>query len=310
MYRLAAYALLLLLFGWTCQPPAGEATLPRVAAGTLQRIEAFASAHVDPRRVDVWLPEGYDAAQTYDVLYMHDGQMLFDSATTWNHQEWGVDEVVSGLIAQGRIRPCIVVGVWNNGDKRWQEYFPQKAYDRLPDTTLARIRREAAARQNTSPPVSDAYLRFLVGELKPYIDSAYATNPDPAHTFVAGSSMGGLISMYALCEYPEVFGGAACLSTHWVGIYTAVGNPAPAALLGYLHEHLPDTAMHRQFYFDYGTATLDSLYPPHQAVADSIMRAAGYGDDLWMTRAFPGEGHTERAWNRRLDIPLTFLLGR
>ena len=79
------------------------------------------------------------------------------------------------------------------------------------------------------PVQSDAYLKFLVTELKPFIDSTFSVATDRSNTFIAGSSMGGLISMYAVCEYPAVFGGAACLSTHWPGIFTAENNPIPEA---------------------------------------------------------------------------------
>ena len=117
-----------------------------------------------------------------------------------------------------------------------------------------------------------------------------------------GSSMGGLISLYALTEYPAVFGGAACLSTHW---------PAGGGvMIDYLRSALPDPAGHR-IYFDHGTATLDSLYPPFQRRADAVMRAAGYveGRD-WVTRVFAGAEHSERAWRVRVEQPLIFLLGR
>lgn len=144
-------------------------------------------------------------------------------------------------------------------------------------------------------------------ELKPYIDKKYSTFADRANTFIAGSSMGGLISMYAICEYPEVFGGAACLSTHWPGIFQMDNNPVPGVLFSYMKMHLPDPKTHK-LYFDYGTATLDALYPPLQNQADDIIRARGYDDKNWMTKEFPGEDHSEKAWHKRLHIPFEFLL--
>jgi enterochelin esterase-like enzyme len=156
-------------------------------------------------------------------------------------------------------------------------------------------------------PVSDAYLRFLVFELKPYIDSHFSTKKDQPNTFIAGSSMGGLISMYAICEYPDTFGGAACLSTHWTGIFTADNNPIPAAFLNYLKTNLPSPKNHK-LYFDHGDKTLDSLYKPYQLKADEIIKAAGYGKKDWISREFPGEDHSERSWYKRLDIPMLFLL--
>jgi predicted alpha/beta superfamily hydrolase len=129
----------------------------------------------------------------------------------------------------------------------------------------------------------------------------------PKGTFIAGSSMGGLISLYALCEYPKVFGSAACLSTHWPGIFTMENNPVPDAFIRYLEENLPRPGSHK-IYFDFGTETLDSLYEPLQNRVDDVMRHHGYTHKNWMTLKFPGEDHSERAWHSRLEVPLLFLL--
>lgn len=283
---------------------------PVVSAGTLHRIAAFPSQYIDARNIDIWLPEDYNSAKKYNVLYMHDGQMLYDSNTTWNKQEWQVDEWISKLMQEDRINDCIVVGIWNNGQQRHAEYFPQKPFvslSRAEQRTIYRTTRSGKNKLFSKKIRSGRYLRFLVSELKPYIDNAYSTYADPAHTFVAGSSMGGLISLYAICEYPEVFGGAACLSTHWPGIFTMENNPIPGAFFRYMQNRLPDPKTHK-IYFDYGTATLDALYPPLQQQADAIMAAKGYGAENWLTRAFPGEPHSEVAWAKRLDVPLLFLL--
>jgi enterochelin esterase-like enzyme len=149
-------------------------------------------------------------------------------------------------------------------------------------------------------PVSDLYLRYLVEELKPRIDAAYPTLPERASTFVMGSSMGGLISLYAVEQYPEVFGGAACVSTHW----PAGGN----SLVDAMGAALPPAGRHR-LYFDYGTETLDAAYEPFQLRMDEHLRAAGYRQGVdWETRAFPGAEHSERSWRERVHIPLRFLL--
>lgn len=269
------------------------------SAGTLRRFEAFPSAYVQPRNVDVWLPQGYRKGKKHAVLYMHDGQMLFDSSTTWNKQEWGVDETLSRLMRQNTIRDVIVVAIWST-NRRHSEYFPQK-----PLELLSVKDRESLLGALVDTPRSDNYLRFIVNELKPFIDSAFSTHSGQKQTFIAGSSMGGLISLYALCEYPEVFNGAACLSTHWPGGMKA-NNPIPQAFNIYLLKNLPPPQKHR-IYFDHGTATLDSLYPPYQQMIDATMRLKGYGES-WVTRSFPGEDHTERAWRRRFEIPALFLL--
>jgi predicted alpha/beta superfamily hydrolase len=286
------------------------AQIPQVSSGKITRHENFESRFVTPRNVDVWLPADYDASRTYAVLYMHDGQMLFDSAFNWNHQEWGVDEVMAQLLKEKKVRDCIVVGIWNT-QFRHPEYFPQKAINYLTETEKTELLNYSVNLENTKllsdGPIADNYLKFIVTELKPFIDKTYSTKSDRQNTSIAGSSMGGLISMYAICEYPDVFGGSACLSTHWPGTFQAENNPVPTAFLHYLKDHLPPPGTHR-FYFDYGSETIDALYKPFQLQADTIMMRAGYTEANWVTLEFQGENHSEIAWNKRLHIPLEFLL--
>lgn len=286
-------------------------TQPQVSFGTIQRLENFQSQYVDTRHVDVWLPDGFTSNKKYPVLYMHDGQMLYDASTTWNKTAWDVDDVLARLIQEKAIPEVIVVGVWNGGKTRHSDYFPQKPFESLStaqkEGVYAAARSNGVSVFNAQKINSDNYLKFLVTELKPYIDKNFATKTDRKNTFIAGSSMGGLISLYAICEYPEVFGGAACLSTHWPGIFTVEGNPIPDAFLAYLRGNLPNPKNHK-IYFDYGDQTLDALYPPLQKKVDEVMKAKGYQKKNWLTRYFPGEEHSEKAWNKRLDIPLLFLL--
>jgi predicted alpha/beta superfamily hydrolase len=259
---------------------------------------------VAPRHVDVWLPRGYDGTRPHAVLYMHDGQMLYDATTTWNQQSWDVAPTVQRLIDAGTLRETIVVGVWNTGPTRFNEYFPQGFVEHVPEGAARQVlmARGFASR----PPMADAYLRFLVDELKPAIDARYRTRPGREHTAVAGSSMGGLISLYALCEHPQVFGGAGCLSTHWIGGFERNAE-IPAAGRAYLRRRLPAPGGHR-IYMDRGTAELDALYDEAQAQVDALMRERGFAPPLFVSRVFEGEGHNERAWARRLETPLRHLL--
>lgn len=290
-----------------------QAQIPQVVAGRIERVENFQSKYVTARNVDIWLPDSYPSGKKYNVLYMHDGQMLFDAATTWNKQSWDADDITDSLLKKEKIKNVIIVAIWNGGNTRHTDYFPQRPFESL--TTQQQEDIYAAARSNgasvfNEPTIhSDNYLKFLVTELKPYIDHRYRVYKDRSHTFIAGSSMGGLISMYAICEYPNVFGGAACLSTHWPGIFSMEGNPIPDVFIRYLQTHLPNPKKHK-IYFDHGTATLDALYPPIQKKADAVLKAKGYTDKKWMTKVFPGEEHSEMAWHKRLAIPLTFLLGK
>lgn len=304
--RSAACLALVLTTGALAQP------VPKVASGTIERLENFPSKYVDARHVDVWLPEGYTRDKRYNVLYVQDGQMLFDATTTWNKQAWNIDAVMARLMREGAIADTIVVGVWNNAKYRYAEYFPEKflAFAAAP------VARDYVLRAQLGKSLADNYLRFLVEELKPAIDRKYSTRPDAAGTFVMGSSMGGLISLYAISEYPQVFVGAACLSTHWVGRPTAWGPPPelrnaelPLAAFNYLRERLPDAAGHR-LYMDHGTVGLDAVYAPYQAFVDEIVREHGYHAANWQTRVFEGARHDEASWAARVEIPILFLLGR
>ncbi|MFN7724149.1 MAG: alpha/beta hydrolase [Rubrivivax sp.] len=282
---------------------APAAPLPQVATGRIERLQ-LSSRHVDPRPVDVWLPNDHRPDRPCRVLYMHDGQTLYDASTTWNRQAWDVHLSVDRLRRAGQLDDTLVVGVWNNGPLRHSEYFPQKFLPFVPEPLRQAYVQQALAGQ----PRSDAYLRFLVEELKPAIDARYGTRPGRADTFIAGSSMGGLISVYAMNEYPEVFGGAAGLSTHWVGL----GQPnahLPLAAFQYLQRHLADPATHR-LYMDHGTTELDAIYAPYQAFVNELVRDRGYTAANARSLVLPGTGHNERAWAARLDDVLPFLMPR
>lgn len=266
----------------------------------IERHADFPSAHVAPRHIDVYLPAGYDASgkTRYPVLYMHDGQNLFTTETSYGGVEWRIDEVMDSL----RLK-AIVVGIWNTS-ARFHEYAPQKPLEAhiTPDGL------DAVRVRLTNPPQSDAYLRFLVGELKPFIDLTYPTDPGRESTFVMGSSMGGLISLYAVTEYPEVFGGAGMVSTHWPLLIDRDSDVFMNAMLDYLEDTLP-VASAPKLYFDHGTLNLDARYGRHQLRMDSLMRAKGWPDDRWMSRVFEGTDHNEASWQARAHIPLRFLLG-
>ena len=283
-----------------------------LSTGTVERFENFNSKYISARNVDVWLPDNYNPKNKYSVLYMHDGQMLFDASTTWNKQEWGVDEVIGKLIAEGAIKPCIVVGIWNSGINRHSDYFPQKPFEQLSkekqDSLISRGKRYKDISLFANGIQSDNYLKFIVYELKPFIDKTYSTKKKAKDTFMAGSSMGGLISMYAICEYPKVFGGAACLSTHWIGSHPTENNPMPEQFCIYLKNNLPNPKNHK-LYFDYGTKTLDAQYEPFQKKVDAIMEEKKFKKN-WTTIKFNGLDHSEKSWNKRLHIPILFLLGK
>ena len=293
-----------IVFLATMTPQEAGAQAVNTDYGMLVRIPAFHSKYVKPRNVDIWLPKGYDeSAEKYTVLYMHDGQNLFfRKESTWD-KTWRVDSTFSELMEKGEIVRCIVVGIWNT-DKRSSEYTPQKPAATLPDTLKKKMNAE-----NGEMPFSDNYLRFIVEELKPFIDAHYRVFTDRAHTLVMGSSKGGLISMYAALEYPEVFSAAGCVSTHWPGLLK-VNEPLIArAFAEYIASRLKEVR-NVKFYFDYGTETLDAQYEPDQRAVDSVFAAAGYPAELRTTKKFEGASHEEHSWAQRLSVPAMFLLGK
>jgi enterochelin esterase-like enzyme len=302
--RLSAAITAVLVMGAPAAVYGQPATVNSMETGTLVRYDAFASGHVAPRNITVWLPPGYEQDTAhYAVLYMHDGQNLFEPETAYAGREWGIDEAMSALIAEGTVRKTIVVGVWNT-PKRFLEYFPQQAFERLPEPL-----REVFAGAAGGTPVSDAYLRFMVEELKPFIDATYRTRPGREDTFVMGSSMGGLVSTYALIRHPDVFGGAGAVSTHW-----PMANPETetaavlfGAMLATIEEGLKPG--NGRIYFDFGTVNLDAWYEPLQVQVDAVMTRNGFtrGRD-WVTEKFEGADHNEVSWRARVHVPLTFLL--
>ncbi|CAM1343320.1 alpha/beta hydrolase [Tenacibaculum amylolyticum] len=275
--------------------------------GTLERIELFPSKYIKERPVGIWLPKGYSKDKKYAVLYMHDGQNLFDATTTWNKQEWKIDEWASKLMQQKKIRNVIVVGIHSISDLRWRDLFPEKAIDYFPKKALDTMNVNSELDNLSKGLKGDEYLKFLTKELKPFIDENYATLSDQQNTFVGGSSMGGLMSMYAITQYPEVFYGAACLSTHWPGINPMKKNPFAEAIFNYLEANIPSSKNHK-FYFDYGTETLDQYYLQYAIKVDRIFKSKGYTDKNFENIKFEGADHSENSWNKRLDIPLLFLL--
>gem|GEM_PF-66654 len=281
-----------------------------MVSGSVERISDFKSKYVSSRNVEVWLPNNYSDTAKCNVVYMHDGQMLFDSSKTWNKQEWRVDETVAKLTSKESISPTIIVGIWNDEKTRHLDYFPEKPFESLlktqQDSILAFAKR-GKEKLFESELKSNDYLKFIVQELKPLIDKTYSTNPAMEGTFMAGSSMGGLISMYALCEYPEVFSKAACLSTHWIGTFTTENNPIPNAFVSYLKENLPDGTTHK-IYFDYGTETLDAEYEPFQIAVDNVLKESNWPESSWKSLKFTGADHSEKSWSERLQFPMTFLL--
>lgn len=303
---------LVLLFAWipaAAQVQTGPA--PQVSGGTIVDLGVVKSKYADPRRVVVWLPTGYRPdGPKYAVLYMHDGQNLFDKKTAGYGMEWEIDETLDRLIEEKKVRPTIVVGIWST-PKRLQEYVPSKAFNGLPPSYRGKIRALYGG-----DPLSDGYLKFLVRELRPMIDRRFNVKTDRANTAIMGSSMGALVSLYAVDEYPRIFGEAGMMSTHWPLVITPDDKPisnqeyeiVSSAFERYLTPALPDPATHK-LYFDHGSETLDANYARYQDRVDRVVHRRGYHQWInTLSLSYPGEKHNEISWASRVAVPLQFLL--
>ena len=291
----------------------GDPDKPAVSAGKLDFYPDFESKSglITPRNVYVWVPDNYSKSRKYAVVYMSDGQNLFDAEKMFNHQEWRVDETFGGLMKEGKIQNCIVVAVASSFRTRSQEYFPEDVYD-LYSPELKEYSK--SKRLGEEDLLGNNYLEFLVEELKPFIDKTYSTRKDRDHTFHMGSSMGGLVSSYAVAKYPEVFGGAGCLSTHSVLYITNYDaeqefiDQANQCYVDYLKANLKPNGC--KLYMDRGDQTLDAQYPKYQDRLDDMFRDAGWDDAHYVSKVYPGLAHGEDSWASRLDVPVLFLLGK
>ena len=238
---------------------------------------------------------------------MQDGQNLFDSKTAYKGTPWELDKSTRKVIDSNQITPCIIVGI-SNSNSRFYEYFPQKATAYLTKADYNLMEQGGLEKaSDTTNYLADNYLKFLVNELKPFIDKNYRTKSDVASTAIGGSSSGGLLSIYAICEYPKVFGQAVCISTHWSVLFDNEFTSPSESIRTYLKYNLPDPKTHR-IYFDYGTLGIDRFYEVHQKKVDQLMINRGYKKgENWETLKFEGATHSENSWKNRSNVFLRFL---
>jgi len=314
-YSIFCIGIIILLLGGSCTSKSHkkEAAESDVAEyipkqgrfGSIHHINQFKSEYIQARDVDIWLPPNYDSTQSYPVIYMHDGQNLFNPETSYAGTSWEIDVTLTELIENKDIPPCIVVGIWNT-ENRTIEYTPAQPFSLLSEDVRNTFRKQD---RMTDTPRSDAYLTFIVTELKPYIDSTYPSLRGPEHTSICGSSMGGLISLYALAEYPETFGNAACVSTHWPLGLLEDGDHFTTAYIEYL-QGKTSSFHNSRLYFDYGTETLDAWYEAHQIQIDSIFREMPLNNHQYQSTKYEGGRHNELAWQKRFDNIAIFLLAK
>ncbi|MDI6767598.1 MAG: alpha/beta hydrolase-fold protein, partial [Bacteroidota bacterium] len=227
-----------------------------------------------PRDLIVWLPPSYeiDTSRCYPVLYMHDGQNIIDPATSFIGYDWRIDEVADSLIRSRKMKEIIIVGIYNTPDRS----------DEYDDTKLGK-----------------AYMKFIIEKIKPFIDSTYRTLPERENTAVMGSSLGGLISFLLSWNYPQVFSQAGCVSPVF-----------RSGLIRSINEYVGSNKDIR-IYIDNGGVGMETELQPGCDMMLVALKNIGFrvGDNLlWFYDEY-GE-HNERAWSKRLWIPLLFMYGK
>ena len=303
LFLVAIIALLASCTNTTTPEAPFEQSPLEVTSGNLWRANIFSPEMNETIKIDVWTPDGYTASKQYPVIYMHDGQNLFDANSTWNHQAWEIDSVMGKLIKEKKVPAAIVVGIHSVDTTRIGDLMPERVVEMTPSGEV----RDFIDRMCRGQYRADEYLKFIVETLKPLIDSRFSTLTDRQFTSIMGSSMGGLISIYGLAEYPEVFGNAACLSTHWTG---AIGDNQdfPIAMKYYLMDRLPRGTDHR-LYFDNGDCSYDSQYLPAYEMMNRLFDFLGYQEGVRLkTGVFQGHSHSEKSWSERVDVPLQYIL--
>ncbi|WP_461452820.1 alpha/beta hydrolase [Mucilaginibacter sp.] len=218
------------------------------------------------RRVWIYLPADYvTSRKKYPVVYMHDGQNLFDEYTS-GYGEWEIDEIMDKLPAKDE---SIIVGIDHGGENRIMEYDPYNS-------------KYGKGR-------GDDYVEFIVKTLKPYIDANYRTEKNAQHTTIAGSSMGGLIAMYAILKYPNIFGNAGVFSpAFWI---------APDI---YQYAQQSKLSSKSRIYFVCGDSEDKTMVSDMQKMVE-IIQAKGINENNIPTVIMPGAKHNEKQWNT--DFP-------
>lgn len=262
------------------------------ALGTQEYWYNVPSEHLDEvRNVVVWLPPGYEdnPDRRYKVIYMSDGENLFDPRIASWGVDWGVDEAMMKGVADDTFEPAIIVGTWSTA-KRGLEYSP---WHGAPD-----------------------YARFLIEELIPRVNSEFRTLSGPENTFAMGSSMGGLLSYFLVKEHPETFGACGCVSSHFAlneRMFAGPFDPDPHTLdpSPYVVRDIEngDSVSGGRFFFDYGTETLDSTYhEDHKAVRAWLLEQGLVEGRDFRFKKHEGADHSERAWRSRVGEQLEWLL--
>ncbi len=285
-------------------PAFGAAGAPQGRIETLDRVARGEGA---APRVRVWLPPGYGlGVLRYPTLYMLDGQFVF--AEDADGENFAADRRITGLAANGQAPPALIIAIDNLEDDRFLQYMPQMIYDQAAGALRASLDREIA-RTGGRPLVSAPFIRFLTGQLKPFIDTHYRTKADRLNTAIFGASMAGVMAAAVFVEAQQAFGRAACISSNWP-LYDQqmIDHPQLLSIWPAYFAQLgrPEG---RKLWLDHGTEMMDAGMAPHQAAIARQLVAMGWraGRNLEV-RVHHGAGHAFASTFAQADDVLGWLL--
>jgi predicted alpha/beta superfamily hydrolase len=268
-----------------------EPSQPSAVTGDLRLHEFRSAIFRNTRMLRVWLPPRYDAAENnarqYPVLYLNDGQNLFERATAFTGVEWGVDETADRLIRQEEIPPLVVVGIDNAQNDRMKEYIPYRSLQ--PRILWPRGR---------------DYPEFLIGEVMPFVSQRYRIARGPENTGLGGSSLGALISLYTAMQHPGVFGRLLLESPSLHISQRRVLKDSRS------FQQWPERIFLAIGTRESGREDKDRQFVEDVRELERILRRSGLDDKRLRVKIDEGATHSEVEWARRFPEALTFLFGR
>ena len=265
----------------------------------------LSNGYLNGRTIRVWVPEHYDRSKNaYDVVYFHDGQMLFDSTSTWNHQSWDLANSAMKYLSKKR---CILVGIDNDPNNRYAEFFPSPIYSTLPVSVQLTLRDSLW----NGLPRFDSYAEALINEVFPLIENHWNVHRGGAHRTMAGSSMGGIVSLAFLLTHPTELSHVACLSIHLPLInYWKFGNRYKEPLAAAFNEFVVQNSAAldgKSIYVDRGDQSLDAAYAEYFPSFESALNSCAKKNSLTI-KLIENSGHSERVWAVRIGPILKTLI--
>lgn len=266
---------------------------------------SFTQGYLKGRIIRVWVPKQYaKSKKRFHVVYFHDGQMLFDSTSTWNHQSWDLANSATKYLSK---KQCILVGIDNDPNNRYAEFFPSPIYSKLPVSVQFALRDSLW----NGLPRFDAYAEALVKDVFPLIENHWRVCPGGAHRTMVGSSMGGIVSLCFLLNHPDEVANIACLSIHLPLInFWKFSDRYKEPLTLAFNEFIAKKSVNiegKRIYVDRGDQSLDASYAAYFPAFELALNSCA-GKNNITVNFIPNSGHSERDWAARIGPILQHLL--